>query len=150
MITTDILVGFPTEDEERFQSSVKVCEHVQYLKAHVFRFSPRFGTPADQWGDPVDPQTKAARSKRLVEVTTASAQNQMKRFLGRTMRVLVERRSKKDGLLQGTTDNWLSVKFAGPPEFARTMQWVRLDELQGGTLIGELASEPARPQLQVV
>jgi threonylcarbamoyladenosine tRNA methylthiotransferase MtaB len=150
MLTTDILVGFPTETEERFQSSVEVCEAVKYLKAHVFRFSPRYGTPADKWGDPVDPQTKAARSKVLTEVTKRTAAEQRSRYLGRTMRVLVERKSKRDGMLEGTTDNWITVKFAGPAELARTMQWVRLDDEKDGVMFGELAAEPRGAELSVV
>ncbi len=148
-ITTDIMVGFPTETEERFASSVHVCEQVKYLKAHVFRFSPRFGTPADQWGDPVTPEEKQARSKQLMEVTTRTAKEQIQRFLGRTMRVLVERKDKQ-GLLEGTTDNWLTVKFAGPASLSRSLQWVRLDEERNGTVFGELTSAPSPAGLRVI
>ncbi|MCB0825282.1 MAG: tRNA (N(6)-L-threonylcarbamoyladenosine(37)-C(2))-methylthiotransferase MtaB [Armatimonadetes bacterium] len=140
-ITTDIMVGFPTETPERFESSVTVCEHVKYLKAHIFRFSPRFGTPADQWGDPVTPQEKQDRSKRLMEITNRTMKEQINRFLGSTHRVLVERKAK-DGLLEGTTDNWLTVKFAGSPSLVRTLQYVRLDEQKDGVVYGELATQP--------
>lgn len=142
-ITTDIMVGFPTETAERFESSVAVCEHVKYLKAHVFRFSPRFGTPADQWGDPVSPQEKQERAKRLTEVTTRTAQEQVRRFVGRTLRVLVERRGK-DGLLEGTSDNWLTVKFAGTEGMRRSLVWVRIEDEKDGVAFGELASGPER------
>ncbi len=142
-ITTDILVGFPTETEERFQSSISVCEHVQFLKAHVFRFSPRFGTPADQWGDPVSPPEKQERAKRLTEVTEQTGKRQRERFIGRTMRVLVESKPK-GGLLEGTTDNWLTVRFAGPTNLGRSLQWVRLDEERDGIVYGELAT-PCMP-----
>ena len=148
-ITTDILVGFPTETEERFQSSIQVCEHVQYLKAHVFRFSPRFGTPADQWGDPVDPQEKAERSARLQEVTERTAKIQRQRFLGRTMRVLVEKKGR-DGLLEGTTDNWLTVRFAGSEGMSKSLQWVTLSEERDGVVYGELATKPRSGELTVI
>ena len=138
-ITTDIMVGFPTETAERFESSVAVCEHVKYLKAHVFRFSPRFGTPADQWGDPVSPQEKQERAKRLTEVTTRTGREQVRRFMGRVVRVLVERKGK-DGLLEGTSDNWLTVKFAGPDSMRKTLQWVRIEDERDGVAFGELAS----------
>ena len=150
-ITTDIMVGFPTETAQRFESSVAVCEHVKYLKAHIFRFSPRFGTPADQWGDPVTPQDKQERSKRLMEITNRTMKEQINRFLGSTHRVLVERKAK-DGLLEGTTDNWLTVKFAGSPSLVRTLQYVRLDEQKDGTVYGELATstEPNRKLIPLV
>lgn len=142
-ITTDIMVGFPTETEERFQSSIAVCEHVRYLKAHVFRFSPRFGTPADQWGDPVSPQEKQDRARRLSALTEQTGREQVRRFLGRSVRVLAERRGK-DGLLEGTSDNWITVKFAGPDSMTKSLQWVRLDDERDGVAYGEL-SVPERP-----
>ncbi|MBX3113422.1 MAG: tRNA (N(6)-L-threonylcarbamoyladenosine(37)-C(2))-methylthiotransferase MtaB [Fimbriimonadaceae bacterium] len=150
-ITTDIMVGFPTESEERFESSLEVCRQVNYLKAHVFRFSPRFGTPADQWGDPVTPQEKQDRAKRLAEFTAETGRQQVRRFVGRTMRVLVERKDK-NGLLEGTTDNWLTVKFAGPESIQKSLQWVRLDEERDGIAYGELSSpvrDNLRPLVQV-
>ncbi|MDI9638809.1 tRNA (N(6)-L-threonylcarbamoyladenosine(37)-C(2))-methylthiotransferase MtaB [Kamptonema cortianum] len=147
-LTTDIMVGFPTESEERFLSSVKVCEEVRYLKGHIFRFSPRFGTPADQWGDPVTPQEKQDRSKRLTEITERTGREQSARFIGRTMRVLVERK-RKDGLLEGTSDNWLTVRFAGPIEYLKSLRWIRLDEERDGVLYGEPVSRPTN-SLRVV
>lgn len=148
-LTTDILVGFPTETEERFESSVAVCERVEFLKAHVFRFSPRFGTPADQWGDPVSPQEKQERAARLTEVTSRTAEGVRRRFLGRTMRVLVEKKGR-DGLLEGTTDNWITVKFAGPESLRKGFAWVRLEEERDGVVFGELSGEPVAGGLRVL
>lgn len=140
-ITSDIMVGFPTETDERFASTLAVCKQVRFLKAHVFRFSPRFGTPADQWGDPVSPQEKQDRAKELSALTQQTGDERNREFLGRTMRVLMEGKVRKDGLLEGTSDNWLTVRCSGPAEFARTLQWVRLDEYKD-VVYGELATQP--------
>lgn len=142
-ITTDILVGFPTETEERFQSSLHVCREAKFLKAHVFRFSPRFGTPADQWGDPVSDAEKQSRSARLNAVANETAAAHAERFVGQTMRVLVEGKSPKEGVLQGLTDNYLEVAFAGPSTDRRQFAWVRIDEAKNGKLFGERIAEPA-------
>lgn len=142
-LTTDIMVGFPTETEDRFLSSVHVCEEAGFLKVHVFSFSPRFGTPADQWGDPIAPAEKSRRREELLRVSSQTASRHAAKFVGRTMRVLVENKSNRDGLLEGLTDNWLSVRFAGPADAVRTIQHVRLDEAREDILYGELAS-PAR------
>lgn len=142
-ITTDIMVGFPTESEERFRSTLHVCEEAKYLKAHVFRFSPRFGTPADQWGDPISPQEKNERSLRVQEIAKRTADQHLRKFLGRTMRVLVEGKIDRDGLLSGLTHNYLEVKFAGPQSLRRQLAWVRLDETRDGVAFGELMSEPS-------
>ncbi|MBX7136018.1 MAG: hypothetical protein K1X67_25390, partial [Fimbriimonadaceae bacterium] len=149
-ITTDIIAGFPTETEERFASSVFVCEEVRYRKAHVFRFSPRFGTPADQWGDPVSTEEKQRRSLVLGEVSARTGVDHARRFVGRTMRVLVEGKIGRDGLMGGLTDNYLEVKFAAPASAARSFVWVRLDEEGSGTLFGEIVPEPRAQGLRVV
>lgn len=149
-ITTDIMVGFPTETEERFASSAFVCEEVRYRKAHVFRFSPRFGTPADQWGDPVSTEEKQRRSLILGEVSARTGAGHARRFLGRTMRVLVEGKIGRDGLMGGLTDNYLEVKFTAPASAARSFVCVRLDEERGGTLYGEIVPEPRGHGLRVV
>lgn len=128
-ITTDIMVGFPTETDERFESSLEVCRQARYLSAHVFTFSPRWGTAADQWGDPVSPQEKAARRQKLMEATRATGAAHEQSFVGRTMRVLVEGKLTRDGLLTGLTDNYLSVSYSGPASHCRTLQNVRLVEI---------------------
>jgi threonylcarbamoyladenosine tRNA methylthiotransferase MtaB len=138
-LTTDIMVGFPTETLDRFESSVDVCRRAKYLKAHLFRFSPRFGTPADAWGDPISPEEKARRSTVLNEITSQTGAKHVETFLGRTLRVLVEGKTTKDGLLQGLTDNYIEVRFAGPATLRRQFTWVRLDESLGTTAFGELA-----------
>lgn len=138
-ITTDVMVGFPTESEERFASSVELCEQVGFLKGHVFRFSPRSGTPAAAWGDPVSPPDKQARSERVMEVTARTGAAHARKFLGRTLRVLVEGKSAKTGLLGGFTDNYIEVHFAGPSSLVRQMCHVTLSELRNGVVYGELA-----------
>ena len=140
MLTTDIMVGFPTEDEERFQSSLNVCREVQFLKAHIFRFSPRYGTPAGAFGDPVSPAEKQRRATELLKLTNETGNQQVRRFVGRTVRVLVEGKIGKDGLLEGTSDEWITVKFAGSPNLARTLQYVTLQEERDGIAYGELAT----------
>jgi threonylcarbamoyladenosine tRNA methylthiotransferase MtaB len=148
-ITTDIMVGFPTECEERFQSSLQVCREARYLKAHVFRFSPRFGTPADRWGDPVPDQVKQERSLRISEATRVTGETHARNFLGRTLRVLAEARHSQSGLLKGLTDNYLEIKFAGSQSLLNQICWVRLEEMKDGALFGELAAEPKAGQVSL-
>lgn len=141
-LTTDIMVGFPTETEERFQSTIEVCEAARFLKIHAFRFSPRFGTPADAFGDPISAPEKQRRAAVLAEISARTGAAHARRFVGRTMRVLVEGKTTKDGLLEGLTDNYLTVQFAGSPTLQRNYAWVRLEQERGGVLSGELTTKP--------
>lgn len=138
-ITTDIMVGFPTETEERFASTVEVCEQVGYLKVHAFRYSPRFGTRSEALGDRVSPEEKQRRSQVLAQVSARTGDAHRRRFLGRRMRVLVEQKSARDGLLEGLTDNYLETRFAGPANLVRQTAMVRLDECRDGVMYGELS-----------
>ncbi len=143
-ITTDIMVGFPTETSERFASTLHVCAEARFLKAHVFRFSPRFGTPADAWGDTIDPQEKVRRSLAVAEISDQTGREHAKSFVGRTMRVLTEGKVSKEGLLEGLTDNYLQVQFAGPLSLQRQTCFVRVTEAGPHGLLGELSANPER------
>lgn len=142
-ITTDIMVGFPTETEERFVSTVAVCEEVRYLKVHSFRYSPRFGTRSEALGDRVSPEEKQRRSQVLAQVSARTGDAHRRRFLGQRMRVLVERKSPKDGLLEGLTDNYLEVRFAGPTNLVRNTAMVKLDACRDGVIYAELSGSRA-------
>jgi tRNA A37 methylthiotransferase MiaB len=97
----------------------------------------------------VTPQEKADRRQRLVAASEATGVKHTARFVGRTMRVLLEGKVGRDGLLEGLTDNYLSVKLAGSAGLCRSLQWVRLDEVQGKTLFGELAAGPEADRLRL-
>lgn len=131
-ITTDIMVGFPTEDEEAFEETVRVCERVRFLKAHLFRFSPRPGTEADRWGDAVPPRVKQERSKRLAEITERTRLQYVQQFLGRTLEVLVEARSARSGRLRGHTGNYIEVEIEGEDSLIGEIVPVCIEGIAGG------------------
>ncbi len=135
-ITTDILAGFPTETEERFESSLQTVQEARFLSAHVFRFSPRWGTPADAWGDPIPPEVKQERARRLAQAAEVTGRAERSRFLGAALHVSVER-PKRSGLLEGICAQGFTVRFSGPPALAGTLQWVMAEQEAGGALAGE-------------
>lgn len=150
-ITADVMVGFPTETEDRFASTLHVCREARYLKTHVFRFSPRFGTPADRFGDPIPPQEKQRRAQEVAEIGRATASSHVRRFLGRAMRVLVESKVGRDGLMGGLTDNYLEVRFAAPASWANSFVTARLDEERDGVAYGEAITDSStRTRLRVI
>jgi len=141
-ITTDIMVGFPTETEADFQESIKVCHEVGYLKAHVFRFSPRPGTPAAQWGDPIPPEEKQARAAKLAKVTAQTGASRVRETIGQVHRVLVESQRSKDGLLTGLTDHYVEVRFPGSSDWINQFVLVETHEESQGIAYGECVRQP--------
>lgn len=112
-VTTDVIVGFPGESEEEFQETFAFVREQAFSRLHVFRYSPRPGTPAATWSGQVTAAVKARRSSMLVELGRELALAFHRRLLGRVVEVLTEEQAN-DGRLQGLTPNYVRVKFDGP------------------------------------
>jgi tRNA-2-methylthio-N6-dimethylallyladenosine synthase len=114
-LTTDIIVGFPTETEEDFRETLEVVEEVGYDSAFTFIFSPRRGTEAAGIVDGIVPHpVKVERMERLVELVQRGARERAQRFVGRTVEVLVEGPSRTDpDRLRGRTRHNKVVNFSG-------------------------------------
>ena len=89
-LTSDVIVGFPAEDDRAFERTVEIVAKARLTKVHVFPYSPRPGT-ATSHEDPVPPATKKDRSARLRAASDASCQARWRSKLGREDDVLVDR-----------------------------------------------------------
>jgi tRNA-2-methylthio-N6-dimethylallyladenosine synthase len=114
-LTTDVIVGFPGETEEDFSQTMEVVEEVGYDSAFTFIFSPRRGTEAAELTEGVVAHpVKVERMERLLELVQRGALERARRFLGRTVEVLVEGPSRTDpARLRGRTRHNKVVNFAG-------------------------------------
>ena len=89
-ISTDVIVGFPGETEEQFQSTLELMEEVCFDVVHIAAFSPRIGTVADRWGDDIDPAVKLERLHRCESLQKGLAESINADLVGSTQQVLVE------------------------------------------------------------
>ena len=113
-VTTDIMAGFPGETEEDFTHAFNFVESMAFSGMHVFKFSPRRGTPAAAFPNQVEPRVKDRRSQRLIALGEQLAQNYAEKFTGMILPVLVEQPfPDKDGYWEGLTGNYLRVIFPG-------------------------------------
>lgn len=108
-ITTDVIVGFPGEDEKLFEKTVDTCKKIEFSKIHVFPFSLRSGTKAEILPNHVDNETKKKRARKLLEVSKELEINYFNKFVGEKVEVLIE--ITKDGYSYGHTSNFLYVKI---------------------------------------
>lgn len=111
-LSTDIIVGFPTEDASDFEQTYKFVNKVGYSSAFTFIYSKREGTPAAKM-TPVSSDVEIhERFERLADAIALSANEYNKQFLNSTQRVLVEGPSKKDkSILTGKSEYNTLVHF---------------------------------------
>lgn len=110
-LTTDIIVGFPSETEEDFQDTLSFVREVQFSKVHVFPYSRRSGTVAADMAEQVPGDVKKDRVRRLLALSKELETEYMKKFIGKTLPVLMEVNRTDYSL--GHTSNYLLVKVSG-------------------------------------
>lgn len=110
-LTTDIIVGFPFETEEDFQDTLSFVREVQFSKVHVFPYSRRSGTVAADMAEQVPGDVKKDRVRRLLALSKELETEYMKKFIGKTLPVLMEVNRTDYSL--GHTSNYLLVKVPG-------------------------------------
>ncbi len=89
-LTTDVMIGFPAENEEAFLNTVAMVEHCGFSRVHIFPFSPRPETEAWRMGDPISPAVKEERKEVMQDAAAKTAEAYRRRFLGRSVEVLVQ------------------------------------------------------------
>lgn len=136
-LTTDVMVGFPGETDEDFEATRSLIEKTRFRKLHVFKFSPRPGTPAAELPDQMAEEVKDKRSSELIKLGDELAKSYLSGFAGREIEVLVEKKMR-DGLLTGISDNYIRVCFEGSPDLVGELVTVRTTEAKDGCLYGEL------------
>ncbi len=141
-LTTDIIVGFPGETDEDFEATYQFVDEMQFSEIHVFKFSPRKGTPAAEFNNPVDGITKHNRSERLISLGARLKRQYQERFIGEKRSVLLEVMNKANsGHLEGLTDNYLKVLVPGDEALEGTIQMTELSMIEGEYIIGKIITE---------
>ena len=102
-LTTDIIVGFPGETEEEFEKTYKFLNKIKFSKMHIFKYSPRKGTPAAKYKNQVDAKIKEERSQRLLQMSEQNEKEFAKKMIGKKIRVLFETE------FDGHTTNYIKV-----------------------------------------
>ncbi len=131
-ITTDIMVGFPGETDAHFEESCQFVEDIAFSQLHVFRYSPRKGTPAASYPDQVSPHISASRSQEMIALGERLSTVFRQRMLGKQKEVLIEAsREGENDYLAGFTDNYLRVLVDAPESAINQIQRVTLGSLEG-------------------
>lgn len=137
-ITTDIIVGFPGETDEDFESTLDMMKKVEYDSAFTFIYSRRKYTPADMMLNQVDDKVKHERFNKLVDVVNEICAKKNLEYEGKTLEVLVEGTSKNDATkLMGRTRTGKLVNFKGSKDSIGRLVNVRITKASSFSLVGE-------------
>ena len=107
-ITTDVIVGFPNETEDDFNTTVNTIKEIKFTKLHVFPFSVRKGTVAETMENQINEKTKKERVHILMDISKELELDYMNKFVGCEVEFIPE--VSKDGYIIGHTGNYLQIK----------------------------------------
>ena len=124
-ITTDIIVGFPTETEEDFADSLKIVEEAGFAQIHAFPYSPREGTNAYKKYKELPSAVKKERVERLLAKGAEEKKRYMQNFVEQLLEMVPE--NCIDGYTEGYTENYIRVYVAG--EMEKHPTHVRVEKL---------------------
>lgn len=110
-ITTDVIVGFPNETESDFETTINTIEKIKFSKIHVFPFSLRKGTNAENIPNHLSDHIKKDRVKRLIAISKNLEIEYMNKFINKKLTFIPE--VYKDDYLLGHTGNYLLIKHKG-------------------------------------
>ena len=137
-LTSDIIVGFPGETEEDFKATLDMLRYAQYDMVFSFIYSPRIGTPAAEMPDQIPHEVSTERFERLLALQNEISTRRNERFIGRTLRVLVEDVSKTDEtMLTGRGDPVRPIHFPGDKTLIGQFVNVHIDKVTAFTLEGK-------------
>ena len=133
-LTTDIMVGFPGETARDFEDSLRFVEQIGFSQLHVFRYSPKRGTPAAEYPDQLAPHISAERSQRMIASGQRSSQTFRQQMVGKEAKVLIEDRRHGD-LLTGLTGNYLRTAVDVPDSQINQVIPVTLTGVENGIML---------------
>ena len=132
---TDIIVGFPGEDDRAFENTVQLVQDLPFSNLHVFPYSRRSGTRADTLPGQVPESVKKERLHALVEIGEAKRRLFAGRFLGRSVSVFIER-VDAHGAGHGWTGEYLEAQVTGTSLFPRQIVKIKVNRIETNRVSG--------------
>ena len=112
-ITTDVIVGYPSETDQDFRLTTEICDQVRFTDVHVFKYSARPGTTARYFDDSVPSHIKSERSRKLIDLSRKYSCEFRRENVGKEAKVLWEKTNssilEQKKIFSGLTENYLRV-----------------------------------------
>lgn len=131
-ITTDIIVGFPSESENEFNETYEFLKKIKLTKIHVFKYSRRKGTKAFDLKDDVSNEEKNRRSKILIELSEEYEKEFINTFLNKELSVLFEEENS------GFSENYIKIKLEEDTNYKNEIKSVIVEKIDGLNVFGRV------------
>ena len=136
-ITTDIMVGFPTETDQDFLDTVAVVEKVNFAGAFTFVYSRREGTPAAKMDGQIDEGVSKERIMRLIDMQNAINRKQSMQYIGKIVEVLCEGFDNKKDMYLGRDTYGRMIYFKGEQSDIGNFVNIKVEKTGGISLVGQ-------------
>jgi tRNA-2-methylthio-N6-dimethylallyladenosine synthase len=137
-ISTDIIVGFPGENEEDFEATCAIFDEIKFDMAFIFKYSLRPGTIAEKFGDQIAQEIKEARNQILLKKVEYYSRQYNESMVGTVKEILVERRARRgEQQFEGYTPEHKKVIFSGREDLIGQFIAVKIERSATATLLGK-------------
>ena len=136
-ITTDVMVGFPTESKDEFYESLEFVKKIKFEKVHVFPYSPRSGTKAAAMKPQIAKAEKEQRSRMMIAAAQEIRNEFLEGQIGSTVEVLLEEHTH-GGMMQGYTPNYTPVRVTGEDLSAGRICSVKIIGVEDDLCVGNV------------
>jgi tRNA-2-methylthio-N6-dimethylallyladenosine synthase len=136
-LSTDIIVGFPTETDEDFESTLDLLKKVEYNTVFGFMYSKRSGTPAASFDGQISAEVKKQRVNKLLALQKEIEAKKLKCYVGKTISVLMT--DRQNGKVFAKTDCGINVIIQNATEFSVDFVDVKIVDIKNTKLIAEIA-----------
>lgn len=141
VFSSDFIVAFPGESEQDFEDTMQLVRDVKFASAYSFKYSPRPGTPAANMMGLVRDDIATDRLARLQALINEQQLEFNQQSVGVTMPVLLERKGKRDGQLNGRSPYFQSVNIQGHERLLNTIVDVKITEGFANSVSGEVVTQ---------
>ena len=136
LLTADVIVGFPGETEEEFETTYRFLEEIKFYKIHVFKYSKRKGTKAAIMPNQISPEKQNERSSILIELSNKVQEKYNKEYIGEKVQLLIE--EKKGKYYKGHTSNYMMIYVETKENLENKIIDVKITKNQQNKIIAEI------------
>ena len=138
-ITTDLIVGFPGETEELFNETLETINNIKFSKIHVFPFSLRKGTKAEELPNHLSEEIKKQRVRTILEISRELEKEYFNKFVNQEVEVIFE--MEKNNFLIGHTGNYLPIKVPKTIDLNHNINKVKITKVEYPYCIGTILTK---------